>query len=827
MGLTSALSTALTGLQASETTINVVGNNIANSNTVGFKESDVVFATQFLQTLSIGSAPSGSLGGTNPRQIGLGVKVAAISPDFSQGTIEISSNPLDIAIQGDGFLVVQDSQGGQLYTRNGQLQLNSANQLVTSSGQRVLGYGVDSNFELDESQPTPIVVPLGDERVAQATGSATLGGVLNPTVAAGNLPEVVSSQVLGDASVDFVDDTDFGTADLSILSPPSLPTSTTTNNTGSATGLSLGTYTYRVAYVDANSQESSASTEFSVTVADPNEEIVIAGLATTAPTDSPWTGYNLYRTEADGTTFYPVNSTPIALASADPINDVLADTTLDDGTAKTFNAIDNGSYTYYVTYYNSAGGQNAESRPSAALGPFAIGDDISSIHLDLSDIDAPAADSGFNQLRIYRNSSADSSTFSLVGTVAAPVEGVTYTGSFVDTTPSSSLSTTDTLDFDGARAGLGTLLTDVQVRDAQGNYTTPFQAGVLSFTGEKASAELETKELTITATTTVSELLSFIDQATGIQQLSGSPNDFPLPAGAGVTIADGVIQVTSNLGTANAINIPLTAFQLLPTGSVVTQSVDVLFSQTQAADGPGTTTEFVVYDSLGSPLSVQVTTVLENRDANSTTYRWFATSGDSNPAAPDQSIDVGNGVLVFDANGNLQTAPNSRISVRRDLTASQSPLEVALDFTSVRSLAETDALGSATSSLNVTRQDGFPPGVLTDFIITESGRIQGQFSNGTQRDLGQMLMARFANASGLTQVGDSLFQVGVNSGDAIIGEPGEDGIGTLTAGAVELSNTDIGQNLIELILASTQYRGGSRVITAAQELLDELLALRR
>ncbi|MEM1305667.1 MAG: flagellar basal body protein, partial [Planctomycetota bacterium] len=66
MGLTSALSTALTGLQASETTINVVGNNIANSNTVGFKESDVVFATQFLQTLSIGSAPSGSLGGTNP-----------------------------------------------------------------------------------------------------------------------------------------------------------------------------------------------------------------------------------------------------------------------------------------------------------------------------------------------------------------------------------------------------------------------------------------------------------------------------------------------------------------------------------------------------------------------------------------------------------------------------------------------------------------------------------------------------------------------------------------------------------------------------------------
>ena len=93
MGLQSALTTALTGLQAAETTIDVVGNNVANSQTVGFKESDVVFATQFLQTLSIGSAPSTDSGGTNPRQIGLGVKVAEISPDFSQGTIEISSNP--------------------------------------------------------------------------------------------------------------------------------------------------------------------------------------------------------------------------------------------------------------------------------------------------------------------------------------------------------------------------------------------------------------------------------------------------------------------------------------------------------------------------------------------------------------------------------------------------------------------------------------------------------------------------------------------------------------------------------------------------------------
>ena len=134
MGLQSAMTTALTGLQAAETTIDVVGNNVANSNTVGFKESNVLFATQFLQTQSIGSAPSDSRGGTNPRQIGLGTKVAAINPDFTQGTVEISANPLDVAIQGDGFLMVQGSQGERLYTRNGQLQTNANNEVVDGDG---------------------------------------------------------------------------------------------------------------------------------------------------------------------------------------------------------------------------------------------------------------------------------------------------------------------------------------------------------------------------------------------------------------------------------------------------------------------------------------------------------------------------------------------------------------------------------------------------------------------------------------------------------------------------------------------------------------------
>ena len=127
---------------------------------------------------------------------------------------------------------------------------------------------------------------------------------------------------------------------------------------------------------------------------------------------------------------------------------------------------------------------------------------------------------------------------------------------------------------------------------------------------------------------------------------------------------------------------------------------------------------------------------------------------------------------------------------------------------------EATALRQGTAGrLQMSSQDGFAAGTLASFSITESGRIKGVYSNGVTRDLGQMVMARFANSGGLQQVGDNLWAEGVNSGEPLRGIPGASGIGSLTAGAVELSNTDIGQNLINLILASTQYRGGTRVIT--------------
>jgi flagellar hook protein FlgE len=326
----------------------------------------------------------------------------------------------------------------------------------------------------------------------------------------------------------------------------------------------------------------------------------------------------------------------------------------------------------------------------------------------------------------------------------------------------------------------------------------------------------------ITATTTVSQLMTFMQDAFGIID----PTDDPFGSPGATISTDGIIEFTSNMGVENALSVGLSSFKLTPAGETDAVPLSFNFAETQEAVGEGSTTDFVVFDSLGTAVNVRITTVLEAKTDTSTTYRWFATSEDNEPGT-SVSTDVGTGTIEFDGNGLIESGGTANINILRNSSAAESPLIVELDFSAVSGLALQNNLGESTSTLNMVRQDGFPPGTLSSFIITESGLIRGIFSNGAERPLGQMRMARFANNVGLQQVGENLFAVGINSGLPQTDNPGQNGIGTLTSGALELSNTDIGQNLIELILASTQYRGGARVITTAQQLLDELLSLRR
>ena len=124
----------LSGLNASSKALDTIGNNIANSGTVGFKASTTQFADVFAASLSGG--------GASP--IGLGAKLAEVAQQFSQGNITVTDNTLDLAINGGGFFIVENAAGDRLYTRNGQFQLNADGYIVNSSGQQLMGFGPES-----------------------------------------------------------------------------------------------------------------------------------------------------------------------------------------------------------------------------------------------------------------------------------------------------------------------------------------------------------------------------------------------------------------------------------------------------------------------------------------------------------------------------------------------------------------------------------------------------------------------------------------------------------------------------------------------------------
>jgi flagellar hook protein FlgE len=806
MGLQSAMTTALTGLQGAETIIDVVGNNVANSGTTGFKESDVLFATQFLQTQSTGSAPAGLRGGTNPRQIGLGVKVAAINPNFTQGTIEISANPLDVAVQGDGFLVVQGPQG-ELYTRNGQIQTNSANELVTVTGNRLLGYGVGENFEIVRTQrPVPLTIPLGGAPVSQVTQNAYFEGVLSSGVDPQVQASIISSEVLGDALYDFPDDPSFNSGDAqAVVAPDS--TGVLSLTPASGTSLVAGDYQYRITWYTTddgtgtgNIIESQASGIISVPGVVAGDEVQLSNLPTDLSASPIWEGRRIYRS-IGGSDFELVGTIPDVTDPAFNDDVVVPGAVLDTTT------LAQGNYSYFVTFVNGS----IESRPSARIGPVTSGVD-GRIRLD----NLPQPTGSFSQMRIYRSLASNSSVFRLVDTVDAG------TTTYIDDAQDSALGAE--IDLMGVKAASGTLLTNVILRDGD-TYTQPFVEGALSFAGKRGVSTLDARELTITATTSVQDLIDFMEKSFGI--INNDPDD-PADAlilAAGGQINNGIMSFTSNAGEENALSVPLSSLRITPTGETTPRPISVAFGETREAMGQGSTTDFIAYDSLGTPINVRITTVLESKSDTETVFRWFATSGDNESI--DGGTDVGTGLIHFNSSGLLSSDSVVPISIDRNLSASESPLTLNMDLARLSGLDRRDGNNNPVTSIAMTRQDGFPPGTLTSFTITESGTIRGIFSNGAERSLGQIAMAKFANNSGLLQVGENMFAEGVNSGEAVLAAPGEDGIGTLTAGALELSNTDIGQNLIELILASTQYRGGARVITTAQQLLDELLNLRR
>lgn len=156
----------LSGLNAAAKNLDAIGNNVANAGTVGFKSSQAQFADVYAASLSGGGAG----------QIGLGTKTANVAQQFTQGNISATNNPLDVAINGGGFFRL-DTNGSISYSRNGQFQRNKDGFIVSSTGAKVTGYGVDpSSGAIVATNPAPVSLPTSDLSPQETGGSASAAG---------------------------------------------------------------------------------------------------------------------------------------------------------------------------------------------------------------------------------------------------------------------------------------------------------------------------------------------------------------------------------------------------------------------------------------------------------------------------------------------------------------------------------------------------------------------------------------------------------------------------------------------------------------------------
>ncbi|MDI3281295.1 MAG: flagellar hook protein FlgE, partial [Bacillota bacterium] len=172
-----SLFAGVSGLRNHQIRMDVIGNNIANVNTIGFKGSRVLFRDVLYQTLAGASAPTGTRGGTNPMQVGLGVALAAIDTIHTAGSFQSTGVDTDMAVEGDGFFVVSDGLR-QYYTRAGAFTVDDEGNLVAANGMRVLGWTADPRTGAINTQTAvaPIVIRRGAELAPSATTEAVFGG---------------------------------------------------------------------------------------------------------------------------------------------------------------------------------------------------------------------------------------------------------------------------------------------------------------------------------------------------------------------------------------------------------------------------------------------------------------------------------------------------------------------------------------------------------------------------------------------------------------------------------------------------------------------------
>ena len=286
-----------------------------------------------------------------------------------------------------------------------------------------------------------------------------------------------------------------------------------------------------------------------------------------------------------------------------------------------------------------------------------------------------------------------------------------------------------------------------------------------------------------------------------------SPDGYLVQSGTGyrlqgwTTDAQGLIDTAQPLGP---LNIPIGS-ERIANPTTYLQFSGNLHAGWDAAEPVTMTT--VVYDSLGIAHEVEI--VFE-KTGNDNEWTWSADYDGSS---------VGSGTINFTDRGSFEDVGEIQQIIIAPGTGA-ADISFDLNFSKV-----TQVVGPM--ELLPRYQDGYPSGILESFTIGKTGLISGIYSNGLIRELGVVALAGFTNPEGLSKMANNLWLPSANSGGALVGAPGKQGLGTVEGGVLEMSNVDLVNEFTEMITTSRAFQANSRVITTSDEMLAEVVNIKR
>ncbi len=790
--------TSLTGLNSATAQLAVTANNIANVGTSGFKRSRAdfgdIFSTSPLQKSSA--------------QIGQGVSLKQVSQEFSQGNVSTSGNSLDLAITGDGFFPLKSPDGLQdIYTRNGSFTLNDQNNVVNSTGQRLMAASVDSSGKADLSNLTALTIPPKTTGEAKETKNIQLGL---------NLP--ADSEVI------------FEEFDRTNPATYNKSTALTVYDSG-GNGYLATVYYVKTQNASQDAPQSKWQTYFFIGDTQARPELL------QATNDA---GAKLYVNKygrlassndvnADGSKVVTPPSGKTEMFSYDDVTVGQQLSQPAEAESADMSAQLSGTNSYYTTL--------------PATLTFLISVDEQSAPQTVT-YTTVAADE--DPLELARNLEVkiNNQLGALTGDDARYGIQVNYaTGKFTF----SSGTTGDTSSIQIAANNDATTATALGIPNSTGGATT-FAATALGETAQESSdpavrgevsnpavlngatiTQNTTKDVTVTLNNNkfyvsvdgIGDNISIVNTKYTINELA---NEIELAINGGVSQKDAtrtyagisdpdtgrkVLGVSVEFDTKTKQFVFTTATTGDESSIQVTGSADWGLDKTEIQFGQTSTWIDVAaaqYQENGANQYVKNGVQTEDAADVSASTTWWP-------------VFLDRGELSFRLDGTPFSPLNAMPYEIAFLEGGKGALELTIDFT--KSTQYSSAFAVLSQS-----QDGAPEGELMGLNIGVDGLVSATYSNGSQNSLGKIVLANFSSPTGLRQVGDASYLASATSGIAKIGEAGSAGFGSIRAGATERSNVDLTQELVDLITAQRNFQANAKAIETSSTMTQAIVNIR-